>query len=174
VTVGTIEGRKNHLLLLRVWRRLVAELGESAPVLLIIGQRGWQATPVEAILDDPGELRSHVRELGACSDEDLIGWLAGARALLMPSFVEGFGLPVIEALQLGTPVIATDLPVYREVVGDIPTYLEPDDAAGWARAICEFIGDAAERQRQKQALNEYRPPDWPSHFARVEQWLQEI
>jgi glycosyltransferase involved in cell wall biosynthesis len=172
VTVGTIEARKNHMILLRVWRRLMADMGSSAPILLIIGQRGWEAEAAEAILDRSGELKGRVRELAACSDEELAGWLSNARALLMPSFVEGFGLPVVEALQLGTPVIATDLPVYREVVGDIPTYLPPDDAEAWERTVRDFAGDSAERKRQKQAMNGYRAPDWPGHFAAVEQWLE--
>ncbi len=174
VAVGTIEGRKNHLLLLRVWSRLTTEMGERAPALLVIGQRGWEAEAAEAMLDTAAELKGHVRELAACGDEELAGWLGNARALLMPSFVEGFGLPVVEALQLGTPVIATDLPVYREVVGDIPTYLAADDAAEWERAVRKFAQDGPERQRQKEALKDYRAPDWRTHFDRLQQWLQEI
>lgn len=171
VTLGTIEARKNHLLLLRVWRRLVADLRGKAPLLLIVGQRGWEAEEAEAILDGVDPLKNHVCELSDCSDEQLVGVIRNARALLMPSFVEGFGLPVVEALQLGTPVIATDLPVYREVVGDIPTYLQPDDIEAWTNVIREFIGEPPERQRQKQVIKHFRAPDWHSHFAKVEQWL---
>jgi glycosyltransferase involved in cell wall biosynthesis len=171
VAVGTIEARKNHLLLLKLWKRLVDEMGEAAPILLIIGQRGWEAEAAHAILDCSAGLKGRVRELAACSDEKLAGWLSNARALLMPSFVEGFGLPVVEALQLGTPVIATDLPVYREVVGDIPTYLPPDDAQAWEQAVRDFTGDSLERERQKRAMTGYRAPDWPGHFAAVEEWL---
>jgi len=171
LVVGTIEGRKNHLLLLTAWQELVREMGVDAPMLVIIGQRGWQARPVEAILDRLGDLAGHVRELGKCTDAELAAWLKGARALLMPSFAEGFGLPVVEALACGTPVIAGDLPVYREIAGDIPTYLLPEDRRGWKEAIRAFIGDGAERERQKLALQHYRPPDWPGHFARVERWL---
>jgi glycosyltransferase involved in cell wall biosynthesis len=174
LAVGTIEGRKNHLLLLTVWRELVGEMGVNAPMLIIIGQRGWQARPAEAILDDLGDLTGHVRELGRCTDAELAGWLKGARALLMPSFAEGFGLPVVEALARGTPVIASDLPVYREIAGDIPTYLLPEDRRGWKEAIRAFVGDGAERERQKLALQQYRAPDWPGHFARVEGWLETL
>ena len=174
VTLGTIEARKNHILLLSVWESLVAGLGEAAPDLVIIGQRGWEAEEVTALLDDPQSLEGHVRELGRCDDDDLAAWLAGARALLMPSFAEGFGLPVIEALELGTPVIATDLPVYREIVGDIPTYLDPVDQAAWEQAIGDFTGDSPERKRQLRAVQDYRPPDWPTHFEKVEAWLQRI
>lgn len=174
ITVGTIEARKNHLLLLRIWRELVDEMGDSAPTLVIVGQRGWKAEAAEAILDHSGELREHVRELSKCGDEDLAAWLKGARALLMPSFVEGFGLPIVEAFAYGTPVIASDLPVYREIVGDIPTYADAGDYEGWKAAILAFVSDGPERQRQKRMLEGYSMPGWPSHFASVEQWLQTL
>jgi glycosyltransferase involved in cell wall biosynthesis len=172
VTVGTIEGRKNHILLLEVWKQLIDEMGHAAPILIIVGQRGWKAEAAETLLESP-ELREHVRELGTCSDAELGGWLKGARALLMPSFAEGFGLPVIEALQGGTPVIAGDLAVYREVVGDIPLYLDPGDAEKWKAAISNFISDCPERERQKRVIEGFRAPDWPAHFAAVEPWLEQ-
>lgn len=169
VVVGTIEGRKNHQLLLDVWRDIVAERGEGAPLLVIIGQRGWQANEVFEQLDRPGELEGHVLELGRCNDEELAGWIAGARALLMPSFAEGFGLPVMEALQLGTPVIATDLPVYREIAGDRAVYLPPADKAGWKSAI-ESLTDS----QQPEKNSDFRAPTWQDHFATVETWLKRL
>lgn len=174
VTVGTIEGRKNHLLLLTVWRRLVAEMGCDTPLLIVIGQRGWEAEDVTEVLDGATELRAHVRELGHCDDSELAALTAGARALLMPSWAEGFGLPVIEALQLGTPVIAAPLSVYREIVGDIPTYVEPSDLVGWQNAIRAFTGEDAERERQLRAIASFRAPDWPTHFAAADRWLAEL
>lgn len=170
ITVGTIEGRKNHLLLLRIWERLVLKLGAKTPLLLIVGQRGWEATEALAILDG-GSLNTHVRELGSCADDELANLVAGARALLMPSFTEGYGLPVAEALTLGTPVIAGDLPVYREFAADIPTYIDVLDEGAWERAISDFLEDGPERERQRQAVRHFTPPDWPSHFRRVDQWL---
>lgn len=172
VTVGTIEGRKNHILLLEVWRQLIDEIGGEAPMLVIVGQRGWKAEAAEALLEST-QLREHVRQLGTCGDTELAGWLKGARALLMPSFAEGFGLPVIEALQGRTPVIAADLPVYREVVGEIPLYLDQHDVDGWKSAISSFMSDCPERERQKHSIEAFRPPDWPTHFATVERWLEQ-
>lgn len=174
VALGTIEGRKNHILLLSVWKQLIRSLGDEAPTLLIIGQRGWRAEEACAILDEPGVLAGHVLELGQCSDADLAGWIRGSRALLMPSFAEGFGLPIIEALQLGTPVIASDLPVYHEIAGRIPTYLDPTDGPSWERAIRDFSGDHPERRRQLDAMKDYRAPDWDDHFAVVEEWLRAL
>jgi glycosyltransferase involved in cell wall biosynthesis len=171
VTVGTIEARKNHLLLLRAWDALCAQLGRDAPVLVIIGQRGWEAEEVFGRLDRLGNLAGHVLEIGSCGDEELADWLAGARALLMPSFVEGFGLPVIEALDLGTPVIASDLPVYREIVGEVPTYLDPNDEHAWVNVIRAFMSDGPERNGQLARLRNYVAPTWSDHFSRVEPWL---
>jgi len=174
VTLDTIEGRKNHRLLLNVWRRLVCELGGNAPLLVIIGQRGWQAEDVIALLDHPGVLNGHVLELGRCEDQEVAEWIAGARALLMPSFAEGFGLPVIEALHLGTPVIASNLTVFREVAGGIPTFLDPADEESWCGAVRAFAGESSERERQLAAIDTYRAPTWDGHFARVERWLESL
>ena len=172
ITVGTIEGRKNHILLLRIWERLVRMFGPQSPMLFIVGQRGWKAGAAVAMLDRSDCLKGHVRELATCDDEELANLVAGARALLMPSFAEGFGLPVAEALQLGTPVLASDLPVYREFAGNIPTYLDALDAQGWEKAIVDFTGDSEDRKRQRQAMKDFCPPDWQSHFQVVDQWLK--
>ena len=171
VIIGTIEARKNHLLLLHLWERLVEQLGAAAPRLMLVGQRGWEADEVFALLDRSPRLREHVLELGRCSDARMLALLDGARALLMPSFIEGFGIPVIEALQRGTPVIASDLPVFREIAGNIPLYLDPLDGQHWERAIRDFSGDCPERTRQLAAMPGFRAPDWAAHFARVDHWL---
>lgn len=171
ITVGTIEGRKNHILLLRIWERLVQRLGPEAPLLLIVGQRGWESADALAMLDGSDILRPHVRELGSCADDELANLIAGARALLMPSFAEGYGLPVAEALALGTPVIAGDLPVYREFAGDIPTYVKVSDGDGWEAMIESFLEKSAEWERQRHALQRFTPPDWDAHFRRVDRWL---
>ncbi len=174
VTVGTIEGRKNHILLLNLWQQMAERMGPRTPVLVIIGQRGWEADLAIAMLDRATALKGHVRELGRCDDTELARLIAGARALLMPSFVEGFGLPVVESLVLGTPVIASDLPVFREIAAGIPLLLDPADGAGWEQAILAFVGDCPERQRQIAAMRGYRAPDWDSHFARVDPWLDTL
>lgn len=174
VVLGTIEGRKNHLLLLQVWKRLVERMGDDAPRLLLVGQRGWEAENVFAMLDRCPALQHAVVERGRCDDDELAGLLKGARALLMPSFTEGFGMPVVEAMRLGTPVIASDLPVFREIAGTIPMFIPPHDGVGWERAILDFCGPSAERARQVAAMAGYRAPSWSSHFAIVEAWLEAL
>lgn len=174
ITIGTIEGRKNHILLLQIWQRYARALGNGAPILLVVGQRGWEATHALEMLDHAPELKGHVREVPACEDPELASLIAGARALLMPSFAEGFGLPVVEALQMGTPVIASDLTSLREISGGIPTFIDPIDGKAWERTIDEFTRDSADRQRQLSRMTDYAGPDWPTHFARVEPWLERL
>ena len=175
VTLGTIEGRKNHLLLLNIWSNLIDRLGSDAPQLLIIGQRGWEAEQVFKILDTSDKLRGHVVELNQCSDEDLERHLGSARALLFPSFVEGYGLPLIEALGARVPVIASDLPVFREIGGEVPTYVSPFDTSGWEVAIIDYaVPDSAPRAAQLGRMSRFRSPDWTSHFDAVENWLRTL
>jgi glycosyltransferase involved in cell wall biosynthesis len=175
VMLGTIEARKNHLLLLQVWTRLARQLGPRTPRLLIIGQRGWECEQVVDLLERCQPLQGHVFEVGRCSDADLHQHLRTARALLFPSLVEGFGLPLIEALGLGTPVIASDLPVFREISPGIPTYLDPLDGPAWERTILAYAdGGSTARGEQLLRLANYQPPSWNDHFAVVNDWLLQL
>ena len=175
MVLGTVEGRKNHELLLDVWSKLMKrDFGEVPPELLIVGQRGWKADRVFELLDESERMGGHVRELGLCDDNEVTELLSGAKALLMPSFAEGFGLPVIEALQLGTPVIVSDLPVFREIAGDIPKYVNPAEVEAWEHAVRGFMADDREADRQRLLMRDYRAPTWDTHFAIVEPWLEEL
>ena len=148
VVVGTIEPRKNHLLLLQVWRDLVRAGTRPMPHLHIVGRRGWENENVFDLLDRCEAIRPYVIEHGELADPELRHLVIGARAVLIPSFAEGFGLPLLEALHLGSRVIASDLPVFREIAGNAPLYVSPLDGLGWRRAIVECLG-----QTQPQALD---------------------
>lgn len=175
VALGTIEPRKNHLLLLHVWRDLVHRLGAQVPRLVIIGRRGWECEQVVDLLERCEALRGVVIEIPDCDDQMLAAWLSHARALLFPSFAEGYGIPLVEALSLGTPVIASDLPVFRELAGDIPEYLDPLDGPGWREAIVDFASPSNERRAAQLArLTGWRSPTWEAHFEKVEAFLKEL
>lgn len=174
VCVGTIEGRKNHFMLLKIWQRLVSRLGASAPKLVLVGQKGAEAGHVQNLLDRGNGLGDHVELLSRCPDSELGQLIRSSRALLLPSFAEGFGLPVVEALSLGTPVIASDLPCFREIGQGIPTLLDPLDAVAWERMILSFLDHSPERSRQLRMLKTYQQPTWGQHFAEVEGWLAQL
>ena len=150
VVLGTIEPRKNHALLLDLWE----ELGPAAPWLLICGSRGWRNAATFARLD---RHPPRVREVPGLSDSAVAALLDGARALLFPSLAEGFGLPLVEAMARGTPVICSDLAVFREVAGPTATYLDPRDHAAWRAAVERHRDDPVPRARLV-------PPDWEAHF----------
>src|SRR5208337_1503325 len=132
--------RKNHLLLLHAWRQLVIE-NPRAPRLVIVGARGWETEQVADLLDRSAALRGHILELSGLSSPDLIDLLRGARALLMPSFDEGYGLPLVEALSTGTPVVASDIPVFREVTQGHATFVSPRNGEAWAEVVRRFAND---------------------------------
>ena len=172
VCLGTIEPRKNHALLLDLWE----EMGDDAPAELhLIGRRGWENADVFDRLDTAPFMDRTVFELGAIPEDATRARIAGASALLFPSHAEGYGLPLAEALALGCPVIASDLPALREVGGDVPEWLAPDDAPGWGAAIEGFSKPQSPRRAaQIERLQGWRPPTWADHFAIVDKQLETI
>ena len=171
VYVSTIEPRKNHLMILKVWQQLAAQLGDNAPHLVIIGQRGWDYGEVVHLLNDPA-LKRLVVEIPACTDPEMVNYLQHARAMLFPSFTEGFGMPVVEALAMGLPVIASDLPVFWEFAGDIPDYIDVSDEARWASTITNYAAAGSSlRAAQLTRMENYVPPSWTEHFSQVDALL---
>ena len=169
VCLATIEPKKNHLTLLNIWRRFAAELGPCAPRLHLVGVRGWNNQNVVDLIERSTALRGLVEEHAGLSDQAVARLLAGARALVFPSFAEGFGLPVAEALACGAPVLCSDLPSLREVGGDTPEYLDPLDGRAWMEAVLDYARpDSARRKAQLVRLRHWRRPTWDGHFERAQ------
>lgn len=173
--IATIEPRKNHLLLLNVWRRMAEQLGDRAPRLILIGRRGWENENVIDILERSVALRGHVIEHADVDDRLLVQLMAGARAVLLPSFAEGYGMPVAEALASGVPVIASDIPALREVGGDVPEYLDPIDGLGWLDMILDYAQpDSIRRAAQFDRMLGWSPTGWDRHIEAVLQVIDEL
>ncbi|MDG2527246.1 glycosyltransferase family 4 protein [Caulobacter endophyticus] len=176
VVLGTIEPRKNHLLLLNIWRRWVEQEGaEAAPDLVVVGRRGWENENILDLLDRSPVLGRVVDERGGLGDVATRSLVAGARAVLCPSFAEGYGLAVAEALQLGTPVIASDIAAHREVGGAAPDYLDPLDGPAWARALRDYAQPDSPRRRAQQArLADWKGAGWTEHFQIAFQLIEDV
>ena len=155
VTLGTIEPRKNHALLFDIWER-----HGNLPPLHVIGAKGWATAALFSQMERliARNLVLHHPNLG---DATAMGLVAGAKALLFPSLAEGFGLPPLEAATLGVPVIANDLPVLREVLGDLAVYLDVTESYSWLETIVSFRHDGGAEK------NKFIPPTWSQHFKTV-------
>ena len=147
--VGTLEPRKNLQLALRAYQRLPAALREQYP-LVIVGMAGWRPEQLEASVQH-ALASGQVRLLGYQADTTIAELLAGARLLLFPSLYEGFGLPVLEAMASGTPVILSHSSALPEVAGDAGTYIDTQDERVCAEAIQQLVEDQAEWQRRRDA-----------------------
>lgn len=146
--LGGFDRRKNVPELLRAYRRALPRLGGVA--LVIAGrfpQTDTAFAPDPRRLVDQLGLRESVHLLGAVTEGDKVPLYAGAVALVYPSLYEGFGLPPLEALRCGTPVIATRASSLPEVVGDGGLLVEPGDTDALAEAMCALSEDAALRVR---------------------------
>jgi glycosyltransferase involved in cell wall biosynthesis len=172
--LATIEPRKNHLLLLNLWRNLLTE-SATVPRLIIVGRRGWENEMVLDMLERCAAIAGTVEERRNVRDDELASLLRGARALLLPSFVEGYGLPVAEALDAGTPVVCSDLPALREIGGNVPEYLDPLDGPGWRKAVLDYSEPASPRRAaQCQRMLAWQAPLWDSHFEQVSRIVEDL
>jgi glycosyltransferase involved in cell wall biosynthesis len=176
VCVGTIEARKNHLLLLNIWRAMAEQMGEPTPLLALVGRRGWESEQVHDMIERCRPLANHVFELSNLGDDYLSRLIKGARALLFPSFVEGYGLPLLEAAALGAPAIASDIAAFREIAGGAAEMIDPLDGIGWRAAIEAYADpNSPRRDRQIEILSRAAaPPRWSDHFAIVDPVLADL
>ena len=129
--VGTLEPRKNLMLLLEAYRLL--EKSQRLP-LILAGGVGWRGEQIITAIDELG-LSDSVRHVGFVPTADLPLWYNCAEVFLFPSIYEGFGLPVLEAMACGTPVLASDASSLPEVVDQGGLCIEPDDLVRWAAAL---------------------------------------
>lgn len=171
---GAIEPRKNHDLLANVWEGLAAKLGERTPRLIVAGSPGHNAAPILRRLRETPALARSVVIASDLSTPAIAQLMAGARAVLMPSLAEGFGLPPVEALALGTPALLSDIGAHREACGDFGLYFDPNDVAGWSRAIETMTEDTPERLTQLRHVAGFRPLDWPHYMEPVIELLSTL
>lgn len=140
LSVGTLEPRKNLPLLLRVYQTLRTRHGVTAP-LVLVGSKGWMYDEIFATIDSLG-LRDHVRHLEGVADVKLAHLYHLAGVLTFPSHYEGFGLPALEAMHCGCPVVAGDRGSLPEVVGAAGLAVNPDDESAWVEALAAILSDA--------------------------------
>lgn len=147
--VGTLEPRKNLALAIRSYLSLPRALQERYPMLLV-GLPGWQQEQMGEAFQRAVR-GNQIRLLGYQDDVTLAELIAGARLLLYPSLYEGFGLPVLESMACGTPVITSGAASLPEVAGRAGTYIDPQDEVECKVALCRLLEDDSEWQLKCQA-----------------------
>jgi len=145
-SVGTIEPRKNLSTLIKAVMVLHQRGGFSSQ-LLIAGGSGWKNSNIYATADKLGLSKDAVKFLGYVPEEDLPLLYSGARLFVFPSVYEGFGLPLIEAMACGAPVVASNVSSIPEVVGDAAVLVSPHRPEGFAEAIWRVMADENLRRR---------------------------
>lgn len=157
--LGTIEPRKNVLRLLKVYCALPSELRSAWP-LLLVGGWGWNAADIREYLHSTARHRG-VIHLGYVADRHLPILYNGARALVFPSYYEGFGLPPLEMMACGGAVIASTAAAVREIVGRQAHLLAPEDEDGWRLALQRVVTDNDWWQALREGATEVaRPFTW--------------
>jgi glycosyltransferase involved in cell wall biosynthesis len=157
--VGTIEPRKNLVTLLNAYQEVLRATGLQ-PQLVIAGKSGWLTDEVFNTVRRQG-IEERVRFTGYISDSDLCALYSSCRIFIYPSIYEGFGLPPLEAMACGAPVITSAIPSISEVVGDAAQLVAPRKTDDLAHCLARLLGDERERQRLSLAgLQRARKFSW--------------
>lgn len=168
--VGTLEPRKRHAQVLDAFE-LLWEQGVEVE-LHIVGRRGWLVDQLIERLSQHPRSGQQLVWLEDASDEELAAGYASSSALISASGGEGFGLPLIEAARYGLPIIARDLPVFREILGENAFYFSGNEAHDLAQALEQWL--LAESRGDTIAPHEVEFQSWPDSAAQILQELQRL
>jgi glycosyltransferase involved in cell wall biosynthesis len=139
LSLATIEPRKNYQNLIRSWARLRIQTGRDIK-LAIVGKPGWEFEPILADMR-PYVAAGYLLHLQGVAQDELPYWYTAAKCFAFPSVAEGFGLPPIEAMQCGTPVMASDIAAHRYSCGDAALFCDPYDPADMAAKLEQLLSE---------------------------------
>src|SRR6185437_3898658 len=159
--VSTIEVRKNHMFLIRTWERLVRELGDRTPRLVLVGKWGWQIDHLRAHLAANGYVGDWLFICNDVTDDELEYLYRHSLFTAYTSFAEGFGLPIGESLVYGKPCIASNTTSMPEVGGRFVRYIDPYNVEGGYDVFKKVIVDRTELAAWEADIKEnFRPKLW--------------
>ncbi len=138
--VGTLEPRKDVPTLLDAWAAMRADSDAASASLVLCGHFGWKSDELAAAVAS-GVEAGWLHHFGYLEDRHVASLYRHAALVVMPSVYEGFGLPVVEAMRFGTPLLISDIPVLREVAADAAVFVPPGDVEAWAAALTSLLDD---------------------------------
>ena len=142
LAVGTVQPRKNYARLIAAYRSLVGNI-DDLPPLVIVGGPGWNFEPIHALPEQLG-IADRVHFAGHVEREELADLMRHSRLLCAVSLAEGFGLPLVEAMFSGLPILAADIPPFREVAGAAARFVDPLDEGSIASGLRMLLSSPGE------------------------------
>lgn len=167
--VGTIEPRKNHKLLLEAYDKGLKEMGYN---IIMAGYMGWNMEEFEQKLESHPDYGKRIFHFTGLDDKAIAFLYQHAKFLAFCSYTEGFGLPIIEAIQRGTPVLAADVPVLREVGGDYCVWFEQDDAGELCEAVCALANSSGWYEKLKNNNKCFHAVTWEKCHSMMDKVLK--
>jgi len=160
--VSTIEARKNHLLLFRIWRRMLDEMPhDQVPSLVFAGRVGWLVDDLMRQISNTNNLDGKLILIENPTDSELVPLYKGCLFSLCPSFYEGWGLPVTESLALGKPCLISNRTSLPEAGAGLARSFDPDNMVEAYAAIRAVIDDRADLARwEAQVRRDFKPVPW--------------
>lgn len=169
LTVGTVEPRKNQKVLVEAYEKALADMGID---VVIVGHIGWE---MEGFLKRIKSNRNYNKGLYCltnCNDATLNYLYQNAFMVVFPSYIEGYGLPTIEALINGVPIACSDIPVMREVGGRFCDYFHPDNSDQLISIVKRYAeSDKLYLEKRRELAEEYQPPKWSVTAAKMEKLM---
>jgi glycosyltransferase involved in cell wall biosynthesis len=161
LSVSTLEVRKNHMYMIKIWERLIANNVRDIPNLVFVGKIGWDIQPLADYLNTSDQLGGRLRVLQDITDQELAELYKGSMFTMFPSFVEGFGLPVGESLAYGKPVISSDRSSMPEVGGKFARYVDPEDVKEGYKLVLDLLTHPHELAKwTAEVAAGYKPKSW--------------
>lgn len=161
LVVSTIEIRKNHKLIIKVWEKLREEFGEATPYLAFVGKWGWEIDDLRTYINENGYIDDWLFIFNGISDNDMEFLYKHCMFSVYPSFAEGFGLPIGESLVYGKPCIASDTTSMPEVGGKFVRYIDPFDWKKSYPVIRQAVVDRDDLKAwQDWIQREFTPKTW--------------
>lgn len=171
LSVGTLQPRKNYQMLIRAFRPVADRFPHH---LIISGGKGWLYDEMMAEVDRQG-LNGRVRFIGFVDDDDLPTLYSGADLFVFPSLYEGFGLPLLEAMACGVPVISSNASSLPEVAGDTAVLLSPHQPTAWTETILDLLAQPTKRaEMAASGLGRARQFRWKFAANKLRQIYQQL
>lgn len=171
--IGTIEIRKNHTLLYYAYK-LAEQRGIELPQLVIVGSRGWLTNDFQYMVEHDPLIKDKIILLDNVNDQGLAWIYTNTLFSVYPSFYEGWGLPVAEALARGKLSIASNVSSIPEIAGDMIDYFVPYDAQTCLDLIVKYLDPETLKQKESYIQQKYRTTSWEDTFKQVNRAINEL